>query len=122
MREPPIKFFWYGKGAAYSSIEELMEKNPRWFIWAVESFQDLSPDQAQHFREVYGMDLPKEVITSQELLEEINGGLPYEYKKGDSEEVYKDLCRKYADRTGQKWDAWLQAGYDVGTWKAKAGE
>ena len=114
MREFPIKFFWYGKGAAYSSIEELMEKNPKWFIWAVETFQDLSPDQAEHFKEIYGMELPKEVIASQELLDEINSGEAYGFKKGDSEEIYKNICRKYADRTNQKWNDWLEAGYDVG--------
>lgn len=114
MREFPIKKFWYGKGAAYRDIEELMEKNPGWFIWAVETFQDLTPVQAQHFFEFYGMDLPLEVVTRQELLDEINGGLPYEFKKGDSEDIYKDLCRKYANATGQKWDAWLEEGYGVG--------
>lgn len=106
MREFPIKKFWYGKGAACRDIEELMEKKPRWFIWAVERFQDLSPAQAAHFKEVYGMELPKEVITSQELLDEINGGLPYEYKKGDTEEVYKDICKRYAEATGQEWVGW----------------
>lgn len=120
MREFPIKRFWYGKGAAYKSIEELMEKNSSWFIWAVETFQDLTPQQAEHFKEVYGMDLPSNLITSQELLDEINNGEPYEWKKGDSEDVYKDLCRKYANATGQKWDAWLEAGLDVGEWKVRA--
>lgn len=114
MREFPIKKFWYGKGAAYKTIEELMEKNPGWFIWAVETFQDLTPEQAEHFKEVYRMDLPQEVICSQELLDEINNGEPYEFKKGDSEDVYKDMCRKYADATKQKWDEWLLAGYGVG--------
>lgn len=110
MREFPIKKFWYGKGAAYRTIEELMEKNSGWFIWAVETFQDLTPAQAEHFKKVYGMELPPELITSQELLDEINGGEAYEFKKGDSEEVYKNLCRKYADKTGQKWDEWLLEG------------
>lgn len=114
MREFPIKKFWYGKGAAYRDIEELMEKNPGWFIWAVETFQDLTPSQASHFEEVYGMELPESVVCPQHLLDEINGGLPYEFKKGDSEDIYKDLCRKYANATGQKWDAWLEEGYGVG--------
>lgn len=119
MREFPIKKFWYGKGAAYRDINELMEKNSRWFIWAVETFQDLTPEQAEHFKEVYGMELPSEVICSQELLDKINNGKPYEYQKEDTEDVYKDLCRKYADATHQEWDAWLSQGYDVGEWKVK---
>lgn len=119
VREFPIKKFWYGKGAAYRDIDELMEKNSKWFIWAVETFQDLTPAQAEHFKEVYGMDLPSEVICKQELLDEINNGEPYEFKKGDTEDIYKEMCRKYADATGQKWDAWLLAGYDVGEWKVK---
>ena len=72
MREFPIKKFWYGKGAAYRDIEELMEKNSKWFIWAVGSFQDLTPSQAEHFYEVYGMRLPNELICSQELLNEFH--------------------------------------------------
>lgn len=119
MREFPIKKFWYGKGAAYKDIEELIEKNSKWFIWAVGSFQDLTPSQAEHFYKVYGMRLPNELICSQELLNEINNGEPYEHKKGDSEEVYKNLCRAYADKTGQKWDQWLLEGFDVGEWKVK---
>ena len=114
MREFPIQKFWYGKGAAYKSIEELMEKNPGWFIWAVETFQDLTPQQAEHFKEVYGMDLPEDVICSRELLDKINNGKPYEYQKGDTEEMYKELCRQYADATKQEWSAWLSAGYEVG--------
>ena len=113
MREFPIRKFWYGKGAAYNTIEELLEKNPGWFIWAVETFQDLSPAQAEHFRKVYGMELPESVITSQELLDSINGGLPYEYKKGDGEEVYKEICRRYADATGQEWSEWLKEGLET---------
>ena len=109
MREFPIKKFWYGKGAACKDIEELIEKNPTWFIWAVEKFQDVTPTQAKHFKELFKMDLPDEVICSQELLDRINGGLPYEYKKGDSEEVYKELCRKYADARGEEWNDWLKS-------------
>lgn len=111
MREFPIKKFWYGKGAAYRTIEELIEKNPKWFIWAVETFQDVTEEQARHFYEVYSMELPPYVITPQSVMNEINGGSPYEYKKGDSEEIYKDLCRKYTDKTGQKWNDWLKADY-----------
>lgn len=110
MREFPIKKFWYGKGAAYRDIEELMEKNSGWFIWAVERFQDLTPKQAEHFKEVYGMELPKELICSQKILDKLNGGEPYEYKKGDSEEVYKNLCRRYCVETGQQMNEWLLSG------------
>lgn len=110
MREFPIKKFWYGKGAACRSIEELMEKNPKWFLWALETFQDVTPGQAAHFEKVFGMDLPKEFICSQELMDEINEGNPYEFKKGDSEDVYKELCRKYADATHQEWNEWLKEG------------
>lgn len=119
MREFPIKRFWYGKGAAYKNIEELMEKNPGWFIWAVETFQDLTLQQAEHFKEVYGMDLPKDVICSQKLLDMVNNGKPYEYQKGDNEEVYKNLCRQYANITGQEWSVWLSAGYEVGGTKTQ---
>ena len=110
MREFPIQKFWYGKGAACKDMEELIEKNVNWFIWAVENFQDVTPKQAQHFKEVWKMDLPRQVITSQKLLDEINNGLPYEHKKKDTEDVYKELCRKYADATKQKWNEWLSEG------------
>lgn len=106
MREFPIKKFWYSKGAAYKSIEELMEKNPGWFIWALEHFQDVTPQQAKRFKELYDEDLPPEVICSQELLDKINNGEPYEFKKGDSGDIYKELCHKYSDAIGQEWVDW----------------
>ena len=119
MREFPIKKFWYGKGAAYRDIEELIEKNPKWFIWAVETFQDVTAEQAEHFKKIWGMELPPQVIAKGELIESINGGVPYEYHKGDTEETYKNLCRKYATALGLKWNEWLLAGYDVGSWKVE---
>ena len=108
MREFPIRRFWYGKGAQFSTMEELIEKRPGWFIWAVETFQDVTEEQAEYFYKVYKMRLPKEVICSPQLLNEINEGKPYEFSRGDDEEVYKDLCRKYADRRGEEWNEWLK--------------
>ena len=89
MREYPIVRFWYGKGARYRSIEELIDGNPKWFIWAVENFQDVTPTQAKHFSDKYGIELPTEVIADVE---------PYEHKKGSPspDTVYEDICKEYS--------------------------
>jgi len=89
MREYPILRFWYGKGAKYSSIEELIDNNPSWFIWAVEKFQDVTPAQANHFKERYGMELPLEVISDVS---------PYEHTKNspNPDTNYMKLCEEYA--------------------------
>lgn len=89
-REYPITRFWYSKAARFKSIEELIDQDPSFFIWAVEKFQDVTPAQALHFKEKYGMDLPEEVIAP-ERLEPYNP--PKKVEVWDN--TYKELCDKY---------------------------
>ena len=101
MREYPIEKFWYGKGAAYKDIFELIEKNPKWFIWAVESFQDVTEAQAEHFKKLWGMELPESVICPNIILEAVLGGKVYEHKKGDTDETYIELCKIYNQKRAE---------------------
>lgn len=80
--EYPITKFWYSRKAG-QTIEEIIDTDPTWFIWAVETFLDVTPVQAAYFKEKYGMDLPDHVIKDLP---------PYTYSKdkpypGYSEEV-----------------------------------
>lgn len=88
--EYPIQRFWYSKAARFSSIEELIDKDPEYFIWAVETFQDVTPAQAEHFKEVYGMELPKWVISPEECV-------PYIHPKEAPllDPGYEELCKEY---------------------------
>lgn len=86
--EYPIVRFWYGKGAKYKTIEELIDNEPKLFLWYVEKFQDVTVKQAQHFKDRYGMDLPDEVISDVE---------PYEHRKGapSPDTEYEKICEEY---------------------------
>lgn len=88
--EYPIERFWYSKAARFSSIEELIDKDPQYFIWAVETFQDVTPKQAEHFKEVYGMELPKWCIAPADCP-------PYTHPRGAplDDPEYEKLCEEY---------------------------
>lgn len=83
IREYPIVKFWYGKGARFKTIEDLMDGNPDWFLWALERFQNVTVGQAKHFKEKYGLDIPSRFV------EDVP---PYEYRVGDPEALYQELC------------------------------
>lgn len=59
--EYPITKFWYSRKAG-QTIEEIIDTDPRWFIWAVTQFLNVTPDQASYFEQKYGMELPDNVI------------------------------------------------------------
>lgn len=86
-RELPCSYLWYGKHA-YKPIEEVIDKWPDYFLWEVSSFLDVTPAQAEYFKEKYGMELPPEVIAPAEVQ-------PYEYKKDSPEGEYEELCNQY---------------------------
>lgn len=88
--EYPISRFWYSKAARFGSIEELIDQDPLYFIWAVETFQDVTPAQAEHFRKVHGMDLPGWCIAPAECP-------PYTHPKGAplDDPDYMKLCEEY---------------------------
>lgn len=84
VREYPIVRFWYGKGARFKTIEELMDEDPDWFLWALEKFQNVTVEQAHHFKEKYGMNIPPRLVENVP---------PYEHVKGDPESLYMELCQ-----------------------------
>lgn len=82
-REYPIVKFWYTKHAGHT-IEEIIDKDLDFFLWSVSSFQNVTPAQAKYFEKKTGKILNEHVIQDVE---------PYEYVKGDPEEMYMELCR-----------------------------
>lgn len=82
-REYPIVRFWYTKHAG-KTIEEIIDKDLDFFLWTVSSFQNVTPQQAKYFEKKTGKILNPRVIVDVE---------PYEYIKGDPEEMYTELCK-----------------------------
>ena len=81
-REYPIVRFWYTKHAG-RTIEEIIDKDLDFFLWVVSTFQNVTPRQAEYFTKKTGKTLNPIVIDNVE---------PYEYVKGDPEEMYAELC------------------------------
>lgn len=82
--EWPVSKMWYGKMAG-KTIEEIIDNYPRYFIWMVKAFQNVTVPQARYFQDKYGMELPREVV--QDVV-------PYEYVyKKSPEGEYEKLCR-----------------------------
>lgn len=80
-REYPVVKMWYGKGAG-RTIEEIIDWKPDYFIWLVESFLDVTPSQAEYFKNKFGMELPLEVIRDV---------VPYEHRKNSPEDEYAKI-------------------------------
>lgn len=81
--EYPITYWWYTKKKGLT-IEETIDKDLDWFIWAVCEFQNVTPKQAEYFYNKTGKHLnPK-------LIQDV---IPYTYEKGDPEELYSELCK-----------------------------
>lgn len=83
MREYPVVYLWYGK-KAYRPIEEIMKDDVDYFFWLLEKFQNVTVEQAEYFKGLYGADIPNLFIENVK---------PYEYLKGDPEELYLELCK-----------------------------
>ena len=80
--EWPISRFWYTKKKGMT-IEEIIDKDLDWFLWAVVTFQNVTPKQAEYFFKRTGKKL------NQKLIQDVE---PYEWQPGDSEELYIELC------------------------------
>lgn len=80
--EWPIVRFWYTKNKGMS-IEELIEKKLDYFEWAVNTFQNITPDQALYYYKKTKNKVPSSVV--QDVT-------PYEHQKGDPESMYEELC------------------------------
>lgn len=81
-REYPIVRWWYTSQRG-KTIEETMKTNVNFFLWAMRTFQDITPSQARYFKGLYGREIPERYIRDVQ---------PYEYVKGDPESLYCELC------------------------------
>ena len=81
--EYPIVFYWYTKRQG-RTIEWIIDNDPGFFEWVVRTFQDVTPSQAQYYKQKTGKTVPKECIQNVE---------PYDRKPGDPEGLYPELCK-----------------------------
>lgn len=91
--EVPCLYLWYGKHA-YKPMEEVMEKWPDYFLWAVDEFLDITPDQASHFKDLYGEEIPPEYIKDVppfDYKEMKRRGVPYPEQDYD---FWKTMCHE----------------------------
>lgn len=80
--EWPITKFWYTKKAG-QTIEHIIDTDISWFEWAVSNFQNVTPSQASYYEKKTGRRMNPRYI--QDVT-------PYEYKKGDPDQMYMELC------------------------------
>lgn len=81
--EWPITKWWYTRNKGLT-IEQTIDKDLNWFLWAVTAFQNVTPAQADYFYRKTGHHLDPKVIQNVE---------PYEWKKGDPDELYMEICK-----------------------------
>lgn len=81
--EWPIVKFWYTKKKGLT-IEEVIDKDLDWFLWAVLTFQNVTKKQADYFFKKTGKRL------NQKLIQDVE---PYEWVNGDPDELYMELCK-----------------------------
>ena len=66
------------------TIEESIDADVEWVCWAIKNFQNVTPVQARYLEQKTGRKLNPIYIQDVE---------PYEWKPGDSEELYMEICR-----------------------------
>ena len=94
MREWPIVKFWYTRKKG-KTIEEIIDTDPDWLIWAIKEFQNLTPKQAKYY------ELKTKKKLNPKYIQDVE---PYEWKSGDSDELYMDLCENQnLEYTLRKW-------------------
>lgn len=84
-REYPIVRLWYTKCKG-KTIEEIIDHNLSFFEWMLNTFQDITPSQANYYERATGKKVKKEYIRDV---------IPYNYEKGDSDKLYMELCKTY---------------------------
>lgn len=80
--EWPITKFWYTKKKG-QTIEHIIDADPSFFEWAIKTFQNVTPTQAAYYKNRTGRSLNPRVIQDVE---------PYEWRPGDPDELYMELC------------------------------
>ena len=94
MREWPIVRFWYTKKKG-KTIEEIIDTDVDWLNWAIKEFQNLTPKQAKYY------ELKTKKKLNPKYIQDVE---PYEWKNGDPDNLYMDLCNNQDLRyTLRKW-------------------
>lgn len=94
MREWPIVRFWYTKKKG-KTIEEIIDTDVDWLNWAIKEFQNLTPQQAKYY------ELRTKRKINPKYIQDVE---PYEWKNGDPDNLYMDLCNNQDLRyTLRKW-------------------
>ena len=81
-KEWPVTHMWYTKKCGMT-MEEIIDTDPDFFIWMVETFQNITPNQADHFYRKAGFRVPDECIQDVE---------PYDHRTTDPVKLYMELC------------------------------
>lgn len=94
MREWPITKFWYTKYKG-KTIEWIIDHDPSYLCWCIKTFQNITPSQAQYFKNRWNKEIRSEFIQDVE---------PYEWQKGDPDNLYMELCENQdLERTLKKY-------------------
>ena len=80
--EYPIIRLWYTKHAG-DTIERIIDTDIQYFEWMVNTFQMVTPDQARYYEQHKHKKIPDEYIMD---------APPYEWRRGDPERLYIELC------------------------------
>mgnify|MGYP003302887496 CR=1 FL=1 len=80
--EWPISKWWYTQYAG-KTFEQAVLMDYTFIKWAIETFQNVTPKQAEFYEKITGDVVPEQAIQNVE---------PYEWQKGDPEELYMELC------------------------------
>ncbi len=80
--EWPIIRFWYTQKKG-QTIEHIIDTDTEFFRWAVRTFQNITPKQAQYYFEKTGRKVNPSYIQDVE---------PYDHHKTDSDKMYIELC------------------------------
>ena len=80
--EWPIVMWWYTKKKGMT-MEEVIDRDLDWFLWAVCTFQNVTPAQAEYFKKKTGRELNPLLIQDVE---------PYQWQRGDKDEMYMEIC------------------------------
>lgn len=82
MREWPIKSWWYTRKKGLT-IEETIDKDPDWMLWAIKSFQNITPEQARYLYKKTGKRVNPKYIQDVPV---------YVWEPGDTDSLYMDIC------------------------------
>lgn len=80
--EWPVTMMWYTKKKG-QDIENIIDSDPDFFMWMVETFQNVTPQQANYFKRKYAVVVPEKFIQDVE---------PYTWEEEDPDRIYMEIC------------------------------